>query len=73
MLHLFFSVHFLTYVHPSSFDAQEWCEKQLEFDLCLGKKRVTKAMKAGIARHTELEEEVKDILQLVDYQSLFKC
>ncbi|CAL1403378.1 unnamed protein product [Linum trigynum] len=38
--------------------ATEWCEKQMEFVLCVGKRRATKAMKAGSARHLKLEEEV---------------
>ncbi|KAL2488833.1 Exonuclease V [Forsythia ovata] len=38
--------------------ATEWCEKQMEFFLLFGKPKMTKAMKAGIARHWELEEEV---------------
>ncbi|XP_030447763.1 exonuclease V, chloroplastic [Syzygium oleosum] len=36
----------------------EWCEKQMEFDLLVGKRRTTKAMKAGTARHEKLEQEV---------------
>ncbi|KAL6506326.1 hypothetical protein OROGR_024507 [Orobanche gracilis] len=36
----------------------EWCEKQMEFILLLGKPKKTKAMKAGSARHVVLEEEV---------------
>ncbi|KAL9680035.1 hypothetical protein QQ045_017908 [Rhodiola kirilowii] len=36
----------------------EWCEKQVEYGLTLGRQRPTKAMKVGQARHTELEEEV---------------
>ncbi|MED6159770.1 hypothetical protein PIB30_045297 [Stylosanthes scabra] len=36
----------------------EWCEKQMELSLSRGGRRTTKAMKAGIARHVELEEEV---------------
>ncbi|GER57687.1 exonuclease V [Striga asiatica] len=36
----------------------EWCEKQMEFILLLGKPKRTKAMKAGSARHVILEEEV---------------
>jgi len=38
---------------------QEWCQKQMEFVLLRGKRKTTKAMKAGSARHTELEEEVR--------------
>ncbi|XP_052186649.1 exonuclease V, chloroplastic [Diospyros lotus] len=38
--------------------ATEWCEKQMEFFLLLGKPEATKAMKAGVARHAVLEEEV---------------
>ncbi|MED6168644.1 hypothetical protein PIB30_013373 [Stylosanthes scabra] len=36
----------------------EWCEKQMELSLSHGGRRTTKAMRAGIARHVELEEEV---------------
>ncbi|CAL0304097.1 unnamed protein product [Lupinus luteus] len=36
----------------------EWCEKQMEFSLQLGKRKVNQAMKAGIARHAKLEQEV---------------
>lgn len=36
----------------------EWCEKQMEFSLHLGKPKKTKAMIAGSARHVALEEEV---------------
>lgn len=36
----------------------EWCEKQMEYYLVFGRPEVSKAMKAGIARHTVLEEEV---------------
>ncbi|XP_039065994.1 exonuclease V, chloroplastic [Hibiscus syriacus] len=38
--------------------ATEWCEKQMEFSLVSGKRKTSKAMKAGKARHVELEEEV---------------
>lgn len=38
--------------------AGEWCEKQMEFTLNLGRAKPNKAMKAGIARHAALEEEV---------------
>ncbi|XP_048444901.1 uncharacterized protein LOC103934308 [Pyrus x bretschneideri] len=37
---------------------QEWCEKQMEFVLLVGKRKESKAMKAGVARHAKLEEEV---------------
>ncbi|XP_062015836.1 exonuclease V, chloroplastic-like [Rosa rugosa] len=36
----------------------EWCEKQMEFELLGGKKKINKAMKAGSKRHAKLEEEV---------------
>ncbi|KAG9142091.1 hypothetical protein Leryth_016304 [Lithospermum erythrorhizon] len=36
----------------------EWCEKQMEFVLHLGRPEKTNAMKAGSARHAALEEEV---------------
>ncbi|MCL7027186.1 hypothetical protein MKW94_016997 [Papaver nudicaule] len=38
--------------------ATEWCEKQMEFVLLRGKPKATRAMKAGTARHTKLEQEV---------------
>ncbi|XP_007015476.2 PREDICTED: exonuclease V, chloroplastic [Theobroma cacao] len=38
--------------------AADWCEKQLEFALHFGKRKINKAMKAGRARHLKLEEEV---------------
>lgn len=38
--------------------ATEWCEKQMEFVLLVGKRKVSKAMKKGSARHAKLEEEV---------------
>ncbi|KAF3453992.1 hypothetical protein FNV43_RR04435 [Rhamnella rubrinervis] len=34
----------------------EWCEKQMEFAL-LGKRKITRSMGKGSARHAELEEE----------------
>ncbi|WVZ03726.1 hypothetical protein V8G54_024532 [Vigna mungo] len=36
----------------------EWCPKQMEFSLLLGGRKVNQAMKAGIARHAKLEQEV---------------
>ncbi|KAL2328652.1 hypothetical protein Fmac_022079 [Flemingia macrophylla] len=36
----------------------EWCPKQMEFYLLLGGKKVNQVMRAGIARHAKLEEEV---------------
>ncbi|XP_028757042.1 exonuclease V, chloroplastic-like isoform X1 [Neltuma alba] len=36
----------------------EWCQKQMEFTLRYGAQKITKAMKAGIARHVKLEEEI---------------
>jgi hypothetical protein len=38
---------------------QEWCEKQVEFSITRGKPQKTEAMKAGSARHIELEIEVR--------------
>nr|KYP68481.1 Defects in morphology protein 1 isogeny [Cajanus cajan] len=38
--------------------ATEWCPKQMEFSLLLGRRKVNQAMRAGIARHAKLEEEV---------------
>jgi hypothetical protein len=47
--------------------ALEWCEKQVEFSITRGKPQKTEAMKAGCARHVELEIEVRnfDFLQFV--------
>ncbi|XP_027345392.1 exonuclease V, chloroplastic-like [Abrus precatorius] len=36
----------------------EWCPKQMEFSLLLGGRKVNQVMRAGIARHAKLEEEV---------------
>ncbi|RDY13825.1 Exonuclease V, chloroplastic, partial [Mucuna pruriens] len=36
----------------------EWCSKQMEFSLLLGGRKVNQAMRAGIARHAKLEQEV---------------
>ncbi|KAL6566698.1 hypothetical protein OROMI_015102 [Orobanche minor] len=44
----------------------EWCEKQMEFILLLGKPKKTKAMKAGSARHVVLEEE-GNVVHVVSY------
>ncbi|OMO71214.1 Exonuclease V [Corchorus capsularis] len=38
--------------------ATEWCEKQMEFSLLFGKRKISKAMKVGQARHVKLEQEV---------------
>ncbi|XP_028099355.1 uncharacterized protein LOC114298900 isoform X4 [Camellia sinensis] len=43
-------------------NGQEWCEKQMEFSLLFGKPEKTKAMKAGIARHAVLEEEMDELI-----------
>ncbi|KAL8151053.1 hypothetical protein V2J09_020861 [Rumex salicifolius] len=51
----------------TDFTRAEWCEKQLEFDLCLGKKRVSKAMKAGLVRHAELEEQSQTRIVMVGF------
>ncbi|KAG0563073.1 hypothetical protein KC19_8G003100 [Ceratodon purpureus] len=42
----------------TDFTAFEWCEKQVEFTKLLGKPKQTEAMRAGSARHAELEIEV---------------
>ncbi|XP_035541469.1 exonuclease V, chloroplastic-like, partial [Juglans regia] len=42
----------------SDITATEWCEKQMEFILLLGSRKITEAMKIGRARHAKLEEEV---------------
>ncbi|KAM1999264.1 hypothetical protein ACFX16_006718 [Malus domestica] len=48
----------------------EWCEKQMEFVLLVGKRKESMAMKAGIARHAKLEEEavkrVKDRVKSIE-------
>ncbi|XP_057454293.1 exonuclease V, chloroplastic-like [Lotus japonicus] len=36
----------------------EWCSKQMEFALTLGGRKTNQVMRAGIARHAKLEEEV---------------
>ncbi|KAH9603211.1 hypothetical protein KSS87_003756 [Heliosperma pusillum] len=45
-------------LYVTDITATEWCEKQMEFGLLFGKPEITSAMKAGIARHAKLEEEV---------------
>ncbi|XP_074303486.1 exonuclease V, chloroplastic [Silene latifolia] len=45
-------------LYVTDITATEWCEKQMEFGLLFGKPKITDAMKAGIARHAKLEEEV---------------
>lgn len=47
----------------------EWCEKQMEFFLLLGRPKSTEAMKAGSARHMELEEEVVKRVK-IDFESI---
>ncbi|ESW04174.1 hypothetical protein PHAVU_011G072700 [Phaseolus vulgaris] len=42
----------------------EWCQKQVEFSLLLGGRKVNQAMRAGIARHAKLEEEVLKRLEV---------
>ncbi|GLU19028.1 hypothetical protein SLE2022_352980 [Rubroshorea leprosula] len=42
----------------TDFTATDWCEKQVEFKLRFGRGEVNRAMKAGLARHAELEQEV---------------
>eukprot|EP00252_Welwitschia_mirabilis_P001367 TRINITY_DN11248_c0_g1_i1.p1 TRINITY_DN11248_c0_g1~~TRINITY_DN11248_c0_g1_i1.p1 ORF type:complete len:384 (+),score=65.66 TRINITY_DN11248_c0_g1_i1:110-1261(+) len=44
--------------------ASEWCEKQMELSVIHGRPRKTSAMKAGTARHTELEKEVIQRVEL---------
>ncbi|XVF47123.1 hypothetical protein PTKIN_Ptkin03bG0083700 [Pterospermum kingtungense] len=46
--------------------ATEWCEKQMEFSLLFGKPKITKAMKAGLARHAKLEQEVSKEGKVLD-------
>ncbi|KAG8067015.1 hypothetical protein GUJ93_ZPchr0005g15963 [Zizania palustris] len=45
-------------LYVTDITATEWCEKQMEFVLEYGKPERTKAMKAGSDRHTQLEQEV---------------
>ncbi|CAN0911548.1 Exonuclease V, chloroplastic [Linum grandiflorum] len=45
-------------LYVTDITAAEWCEKQMEFVLRVGKRRSTEAMKAGSARHLKLEQEV---------------
>ncbi|KAG2673766.1 hypothetical protein I3760_13G105800 [Carya illinoinensis] len=42
----------------SDITGTEWCEKQMEFSLLFGSRKVTEAMKIGRARHAKLEKEV---------------
>ncbi|KOM50724.1 hypothetical protein LR48_Vigan08g155100 [Vigna angularis] len=47
----------------------EWCPKQMEFSLLLGGRKVNQAMRAGIARHAKLEQEVlKRVEVKIKYQ-----
>ncbi|XP_044482623.1 exonuclease V, chloroplastic isoform X2 [Mangifera indica] len=43
----------------------EWCEKQMEFTLLYCRKRVSKAMRAGEARHKKLVEEVSTEVKIL--------
>ncbi|KAL6953712.1 hypothetical protein U1Q18_020961 [Sarracenia purpurea var. burkii] len=45
-------------LYVTDITSTEWCEKQMEFILLFGKPKTSKAMKAGIARHAVLEEQV---------------
>ncbi|KAL7207308.1 hypothetical protein ACSBR1_029298 [Camellia fascicularis] len=49
-------------VAPHLIPHKEWCEKQMEFSLLFGKPEKTKAMKASIARHAVLEEEMDELV-----------
>lgn len=51
----------------TDFSAQLWCEKQLEFTLITGRKRVTPSMTAGTARHERLEREDHDVVEVEVY------
>nr|XP_018682719.1 PREDICTED: exonuclease V, chloroplastic isoform X3 [Musa acuminata subsp. malaccensis] len=42
----------------------EWCEKQMEFALTHGKPKRTVAMKAGSDRHSQLEKEVVEKVEI---------
>ncbi|WOL14838.1 exonuclease V, chloroplastic isoform X1 [Canna indica] len=44
--------------------ATEWCEKQMEFVLLHGKPKRTEAMEAGCERHSQLEKEVLEKVEL---------
>ncbi|UKJ87610.1 hypothetical protein MACJ_000046 [Theileria orientalis] len=43
---------------------QLWCEKQVEYTLLTGRKRVTEEMEEGIKRHEELELEDHDLVEV---------
>lgn len=51
-------------VKVTDLSAQLWCEKQLEFSLTRPRKR-TKEMKAGEAIHSEKEEEIYELVEVV--------
>ncbi|XP_017698165.1 exonuclease V, chloroplastic isoform X2 [Phoenix dactylifera] len=61
LLHQFRSRRGLT---VTDITATEWCEKQMEFVLLHGKPRRTEAMKAGSDRHTQLEKEVGEKVEV---------
>lgn len=61
LLHQFRSRRGLT---VTDITATEWCEKQMEFVLLHGKPKSTEAMKAGYDRHTQLEKEVVDKVEV---------
>ncbi|KAG6485882.1 exonuclease V, chloroplastic-like isoform X2 [Zingiber officinale] len=48
----------------TDFTSTEWCEKQMEFLLHWGKPKRTEAMKAGSDRHSQLEKEVSEKIEL---------
>lgn len=43
---------------------QLWCEKQVEYTLITGRKRVTEEMESGTKRHEELELEDHEIIEV---------
>nr|XP_019710485.1 exonuclease V, chloroplastic isoform X1 [Elaeis guineensis] len=61
LLHQFRSRRGLT---VTDITATEWCEKQMEFVLLHGKPKRTEAMKAGSDRHTQLEKEVVEKVEV---------
>ncbi|KAF2300556.1 hypothetical protein GH714_014021 [Hevea brasiliensis] len=47
-----------TGLYVTDITSTEWCEKQMEFVLLIGERKINKAMKTGHDRHVKLEEEV---------------
>ncbi|KAK2197034.1 bifunctional Brix domain/PD-(D-E)XK endonuclease-like domain superfamily/U3 snoRNP protein-Ribosome production factor 1/Exonuclease V [Babesia duncani] len=53
------------YLSVTDLSSQLWCEKQVEFTLMTGRKRVTEAMEKGTERHEQLELEDHDVVEVV--------